>query len=124
MKTKLSFIVLIAIVFGSISISAQSLYEQAGASRYYLEINDLTVENYPRLHLFFKNNNGFELVESCIPAHIISVKSKNGAILNTENFTGFSSELKTVTGLQNIALLENYNNDQFMGRCLSARSGN
>lgn len=89
----------------------------------YIESQQLTPEIYGQLVKQFQQDNIFEIGEACVPAHVFSVKIKEGTTGDIQSlFTAFKSKVSN-TSLTQMSLLSDYNDEKFMNRCSAARFG-
>ncbi|MEZ4800346.1 MAG: hypothetical protein R2809_11360 [Flavobacteriales bacterium] len=83
----------------------------------------MTPEIYGQLVKQFQTDNTFEVGEACVPAHVFTVKIKDGATGDINSlFNAFKSKVSN-TSLTQMSLLSDFNDEKFMNRCSSARLG-
>lgn len=88
----------------------------------YVQLNQLSVENYPALVEAFKNRTDITLSESCIPAKVISVKASS--TLPAQEAYQRITQAIAPKGFSSVLNLTDFNDQLFMERCSSARFQN
>ena len=118
---KLVFSIVAFVMFSFISIGSKAQTTAGSQTMIYVELSQLTVDNFPSLFHKLKDNSAYELVESCVPAKVISVRLKNPQSNVAADFTNLKTILSTV-GFSSAALLEGYGDADFVNRCQTARN--
>jgi hypothetical protein len=125
MRKKFTFFCLSIILFCSpLLLSAQS--NQVEEHIFYVQSNELNVDNYASLHEKLKSDGRFTISTACIPAHVMVVKVISPALLSSAadaNYELFRT-LAVQIQIGQWQLLSNYNKQIFENQCLSARTGN
>jgi hypothetical protein len=122
MKTRFTFyaIVLVAMFFGSFTSYSQAIENHTvNDQQLFLNVDDLTVENYQELYRLMKPNTDYEIVYVCVPAKIVIIKSLtfNDA---GKAFTGVKALMSSVQ-IKAVSVAEGATIEQFYQKCQSTR---
>jgi hypothetical protein len=118
---KLVFSIAAFLLFSFISFGSNAQTTAGTPKMMYVELNQLTVESYPALFHKLQDNAAFELVESCVPAKVVSIRLKNPQAAVSSEFLNLKSLLVSA-GFTTSTLLETYEDSDFMNRCQTART--
>jgi hypothetical protein len=99
----------------------QAVAQSSTPNVVYLELNQLTVGNYPTLVEAFKSHPDFELMESCVPAKVVSVRVRNTQLTGESIRTSLQNAL-TPKGFTSVTSLNGMNDSLFLDRCKTART--
>lgn len=115
------FLTALAVVL-LLALSSESQAQTQANQMFYVQLNQLSVDNYPALVEAFKNRTDISLGESCIPAKVISVKATSG--LSAQEAYQRIAQAIAPKGFSSVENLTNFNDQLFMERCSSARFQN
>lgn len=114
--------VIIALIVAIAAIGQSTATAQSSPSNMvYLELSQLTVANYPNLVEAFKAHPDFELMESCVPAKVTSIRVRNTQ-LSPSAIQSTLSNLLSQSGFSSVTPLLGFNDGQFLDRCKTART--
>jgi hypothetical protein len=118
---KLVFSIAALVLFSFISTGSNAQTTAGTPKMMYVELTQLTVDSYPALFHKLQDNATLELVESCVPAKVVSIRLKNPEAFVSSEFITLKSILVSA-GFTSATLLEGFEDSDFMNRCQTART--